>query len=213
MMENHFNAVFRSLKRQYPEKAASDKETPWESLLFTMLSARSKDERTEEVFQNVMRRYPGPQELALAKPSEVMPLIKTIGLYRNKARLAVELAKAIANEHDGQVPEDMESLVALPGVGRKTASCVLVYSFRQPAIAVDTHVHRIANRLGWVRTASPDRTEVVLRDILPKRYWLDINRLFVLFGRDLCQPARPKCWRCPVRTYCAFPNKTSPSAK
>ncbi len=210
MPQPNYGAIMTALKKVYTEPAASDKATPWETLFFTMLSARSKDERTEIAFQEVMKRYPGPYDLAKAWPSDVARLLKKIGLYKNKSRLAVDMAKAVVRDYGGKIPDDLDELVKLPGVGRKTASCVLVYSFGIPAIAVDTHVHRIANRLGWVKTDSPEKTERALRDRLPQKYWLDINRLLVLHGRKTCQPRKPQCMHCPVRQHCKFPNKTPP---
>ena len=122
---------------------------------------------------------------------------------------ATPMARAVTERHGGRVPRDFDALVALPGVGRKTASCVMVYAFGVPAIAVDTHVHRIANRLGWVRATTPEKTERALRATLPAKHWLDVNRVMVQFGRDVCVPGTPKCWACPVRASCAFPKKTA----
>lgn len=172
-----------TLKKRFPAPAWSEKETPWRCLLFTVLSARSRDEQTEKVFQRLIKKYPTPHTLAKAKPKDVMPIISGIGLYRNKARNVVALAKAIVTQHGGRVPRNYEELVKLPGVGTKTANCVLVYAYRIPAIPVDTHVHRIANKLGWVRTRTPEKTEQALMKIVPKKYWMDLNRVLVHWGR------------------------------
>ena len=209
-MTDAIDKTMRALIRRYRQPAASERRTPWETVLFTMLTARSRDDQVEPAFQAVMSRWPTPARLAKAAVPDVARTIRTIGLYRNKARMAVELAAAVVRDHGGKVPRTMDELVALPGVGRKTASCTLVYAFRIPAIAVDTHVHRIVNRLGWVRTPSPDRTERELRRVLPERHWLDVNRVMVQFGRDICVPGTPRCWECPVSALCAFPRKTPP---
>ncbi len=201
-------AVMRRLVRRYRAKAESEKATPWRSLLFTMLSARSRDVETEKAYRALIARYPTPQALAKATPAAVAPLIACIGLSRTKAKNAVMLARAVVTRHRGRVPADLEALVALPGVGRKTANCTLAYAFGVPAVCVDTHVHRIANRLGWVRTTTPERTEDALRERLDRGWWLDVNRVLVQFGRAICVPGRPKCWACPVARWCAYPKKT-----
>ena len=155
-----------------------------------------------------MAAYPGPKALAKARRTDVQRIIRTIGLYRSKATNAVALARMLVSRHGGRVPADLDALVDLPAVGRKTASCVMVYAFGEPAIAVDTHVHRIANRLGWVKEGTPEKTERSLRRTLPLGHWMDVNRVMVQFGRDICIPGRPKCWKCPVARWCGFPTKT-----
>jgi endonuclease-3 len=203
-----FAHVMAALCARYRGKpGASQQPTPWECLLFTMLSARSRDDRTEIVFRALMGAYPTPRALAVAKPKDVEPFLKIIGLWKTKSANAVALARALVGRHGGKVPADMDALVDLPGVGRKTASCVLVYAFGMPAIAVDTHVHRIANRLGWVRAGTPAATEAALRRVLPQRLWLDVNRVMVFFGREVCVPGRPRCGVCPVAKWCAYPYK------
>lgn len=204
----NISGIINIIKKQYTARAASDKSTPWEVLVFTLLSARTRDEQTEIVFQRLMKKYPTVVALAGAQVSDVEQILKNIGLYKNKSRAVIALAKKVHVEYHDEVPCDMDSLIDLPGVGRKTASCVLVYAFRQPAIAVDTHVHRVTNRLGWVKTKNPQKTEIALRKILPKQYWLDINRIMVQFGRTVCVPRAPRCGICPVRSLCQFPRKT-----
>lgn len=202
-------AVMRVLKAKYRDPAQSAKPDAWQCLLFTMLTARTTDDQVEPVFAALMRAYPSPAALAKAKVRDVERIIKTIGLYKTKAKNAIALAKMLVEQFNGVVPADLDALASLPGVGRKTASCVLVYSFGIPAIPVDTHVLRIVNRLGWVRAATPEKTERALRNVVAKRHWLDLNRVMVQFGRDICTAPKPKCWQCPVRAECAFPHKTS----
>jgi endonuclease III len=206
-----YAAVMRTLTRRYRSPAASERATPWECLLFTALTARSRDEQVEGPFRELMRRYPDPKSLAAASVAEVGRIIGGIGLHRSKARNAVAMAKVLMRDHGGRVPRELDALVALPGVGRKTASCVLVYSFGTLAIPVDTHVQRIVNRLGWVKAATPEATERALRATLPRAHWLALNRVMVQFGREICQPRVPRCKTCPVAALCAYPHKTSAS--
>lgn len=203
-----YGDIMRVLKREYKEIAASDKANPWESLLFTLLSARTRDVQTEIAFRKLLRRYPSVKSLAEARVEDVERILQTIGMYRNKARSVIGLAQRVRKEHGGRVPNTIDALVGLPGVGRKTANCVMVYAFGEPAVCVDTHVHRICNRLGWVRTKDAAKTEEALRASLPKSHWMDVNRVMVQFGRAVCAPITPKCWLCPVKKHCAFKKKT-----
>ena len=203
----HADEIMRTLTRRYREPAEAAKDTPWKVLLFTALSARTRDTQTEPAFRRVITAYPTPAALSRARETDVAHLLNTIGLFRSKARNIVALAKALTTRHEGRVPKDMDALVALPAVGRKTASCVLVYAFSIPAIAVDTHVFRIANRLGWTKENTPEKTERALRARIPKRHWIRINKVMVPFGREICGRI-PKCWMCPVAEWCDFSEKT-----
>lgn len=205
---NNFAEVMQTLVKAFPEPAASEKAAPWECLLFTALTARSRDDQVEPVFRQLMLAYPTIAALATANVLDVEKKINTIGLYRAKARAAIGMAKMLVEKFNSTVPRTLEELISLPGVGRKTASCVLVYSFGIPAIAVDTHVHRVVNRLGWVKTTTPESTEKALRAALPEKYWLDINRVMVSFGRAVCAPGTPRCGVCPVKEWCKYPKKT-----
>ncbi len=201
----HYAQIMGVLKRRYTAPAASSKASPWECLVFTLLSARTRDEQTEVVLQELLRQWPTPRELAQAKVADVERVLQRIGLYKKKARNVVELARRIQNEYGGKVPQEFAALIDLPGVGVKTASCVLVYAYGKPAVPVDTHVHRIANRLGWVKEKTPERTAQALRVSLPPEYWMDVNRVMVQFGREVCIPGTPRCPRCPLRAWCAYP--------
>lgn len=200
--------VIATLRRAFPGKGAVELDRPEDVLLATVLSARTRDEQVLKVYPKLRTRFPTLASLAKAKPAEIADAIKEIGLFRAKARSMQGIAQALLREHAGKVPRTMEALVALPGVGRKTANCVLCYAFRVPAIAVDTHVQRIANRLGWVRTKRPEDTERALMRLVPKDLWLHVNRVFVQFGRATCLPGRPRCYACPVARLCAYPKKT-----
>lgn len=175
---------------------------PFRTLITTVLSQRTRDEITEKASEKLFYRYRTPAELAGADISDIEELIREVGFYRVKAPRVKEIAGIIHNNFSDIVPGEMELLLSLPGVGRKTANCVLVYGFGQDAMAVDTHVHRISNRLGLVKTKTPDETELELRRTLPKNHWLHINELFVRFGKDICRPIGPKCRECPVVALC-----------
>jgi endonuclease-3 len=160
------------------------------------------------VYPGLRRAFPTLAALAKAPTSAIAAKISTIGLYRNKSKAVKALAQKLIADFDGKVPRTMGELVTLPGVGRKTASCVLAYAFKIPAIAVDTHVYRIVHRLGWAKGKSAEQVEMELRKLVPERSWIDINRSMVQFGRDICKPGTPQCYRCPVAKWCAYPNKT-----
>ena len=182
---------------------------PFQILVGTILSARTRDENTAEVSKRLFARYPDPARLARAKKRDVERVIKSIGFYRVKAGRIIEVAKIIDGRYGGRVPKDLEKLVELPGVGRKTANCVLVYAFGEPAIPVDTHVHRISNRLGLVETRTPEETEAALAKKIPKKFWLEINDTFVMYGQNICRPVSPMCGRCRIRRSCRYASGAS----
>jgi endonuclease-3 len=196
------------LKREFPGKGAVELDRPEDVLLATVLSARTRDEQVLKVYPKLRAKFPTLRSLASATPRAIEEPLSEIGLSRAKARAMKGIATRLLAEHGGKVPSSREALIALPGVGRKTANCVLCYAFRIPAIAVDVHVHRIANRLGWVRTKRPEDTETALTRLIPEDLHLHVNRVLVQFGRAVCQPRRPRCWECPVRRLCRYPRKT-----
>ena len=177
--------------------------TRFQLLVATLLSARSKDSTTIPIVKELFRRYPGPRDFIELNSHKLEKLIYGVGFYRVKAKHVKELSKILLQKFEGTVPHTLEELTSLPGVGRKTANCLLAYS-GIPAIAVDTHVHRISNRLGWVHTKTPEETELALQRIVPKESWSDVNRLLVDHGQRVCLPLRPKCEECAVRQYCDF---------
>lgn len=197
-----------TLKRNYPGKGAVELDRPEDVLLATVLSARTRDEQVLKVYPKLRKRFSTLKSLASADPKSIAASIKEIGLFRAKARAMKGIAAALLARHAGKVPRTMEELVALPGVGRKTANCVLCYAYKIPSIAVDTHVQRVTNRLGWVKTTRPEDTEQALYRLIPNNLWLDVNHVFVKFGRTTCLPARPRCWMCPVAKWCQYQHKT-----
>jgi len=170
-------------------------------LISTILSARARDVVTLPLSKKLFKSYPSMRSLANAKQKDIENIIKPIGFYRNKAKNIIGAAQAVQNKYKGRVPSDEKELLKLPGVGKKVAACMLVYAFNKPAIPVDTHVFKVSNRLGWVKTKNPDKTQIALEKLVPKRYWKIVNEVLVLHGQTICLP-RPKCSKCPVSKYC-----------
>ena len=182
-----------------------DAETgPFSILIGTILSARTKDEATTKAVKALFSKYKNPKELAKAEIKDVEEIIKSIGFYHVKSKRIIEVAKIIDKRYKGVVPDDLDTLVQLPGVGRKTANCVLVYAFEKPAIPVDIHVHRISNRLGLVDTKNPEETEQELMKKIQKKYWIDINDTFVMYGQNICKPISPMCDVCKIKKSCKY---------
>jgi endonuclease-3 len=202
--------VIGILNKLYPQKGDMDMGNAEDTLLGVLMSARTTDVQVLRVFPAFRKAFPTWEKLAKANVNSIASSINTIGLYRSKARAIKGLAQKILKEFGGKVPNTMEGLVSLPGVGRKTASCVLSYVFRVPAIAVDTHVFRIVKRLGWSKGKTPERVEDDLRDLIPRGYWIKINQSMVRFGRDICVSRTPRCWQCPVAKWCEYGPKTIP---
>ena len=176
---------------------------PWAVLVSTILSLRTKDDVTLKTSKQMLARAPGPSELASLSEQQVANLAYPAGFYRTKAASLKKIAAILLEQYNGEVPADMDELLALPGVGRKTANLVLIEAFDLPGICVDVHVHRISNRCGWLCTKTPEETEMTLRKILPKRFWKGLNALLVLYGQNLCRPISPFCSRCVIKDYCA----------
>lgn len=176
--------------------------SPFRVLVSTVISARTKDEVTTAASERLFNRAATPEAMARLQDRTIAKLIFPAGFYRTKARAIRALSRTIASDYGGCVPDTIEGLLALPGVGRKTANLVVTHGFGKPGICVDTHVHRIANRLGAVRTRNPHETEFALRAVLPKRHWLEINELLVTFGKRVCAPVSPFCSRCAVADSC-----------
>ena len=177
---------------------------PFRILIGTILSQRTRDEMTTIAAERLFKRYTRPEELAKARPADVKKLIKSVGFYNMKTKGIIRASKKIVKDFGGRVPSKMDDLLSIPSVGRKTANCVLVYGFDEPAIPVDTHVHRISNRLGLVETKTPEQTEAALVETIPKRYWLELNDLFVRFGQTTCKPIGPRCGECTLTSRCRY---------
>ena len=177
---------------------------PFRILIGTILSHRTRDENTTRATENLFARYKTPDQLAKADPHVVRRLIKPSGYYNMKTKNIITASRQLVENFGGRVPDNEEDLLTLRAVGRKTANCVLVYAFNKPAIPVDTHVHRIYNRLGLVNTTKPEETEAELVRTVPRRYWIDLNDLFVRFGQTTCKPIGPRCSSCTLTGTCEY---------
>lgn len=181
---------------------AEKEYSPFQILISTLLSLRTKDETTAVAGKKLFDLASTPEEMLKLSEEEIIKAIYPVGFYRNKAKTILYICRELVDRHKSKVPDTAEELLALKGVGRKTANLVLALGYNRQAICVDTHVHRISNRLGYVQTKTPEETEYALRKKLPKKYWSVYNTLMVAFGKNICRPISPFCSRCPVSTYC-----------
>ena len=195
--------VLNELQTLYPGATTElAHRNPFELLVCTILSAQATDKSVNEASPALFARYPDAFELAQATPDEVEPLIKTIGLYKNKAKNIVATAQRLEQAYRGEVPDDFEALVTFPGVGRKTANVVLSNAFGRPAIAVDTHVGRLARRLAFSKHDHPDKVEQDLESVFPEDRWIFVHHALILHGRRVCTARKPQCGVCTLSPYC-----------
>lgn len=198
-------AILKKESRKWRVPAVTQvaqRESPYQILISTLLSLRTKDEVTLAASERLFRQAKTPQALLGLSEKEISRLIYPVGFYKTKAKRIREISQTLLKGYGGKVPERLEELLQLKGVGRKTANLVLTLGFRKLGICVDTHVHRISNRWGLVKTKTPEQTEFALRKILPKKYWIPYNDFLVAFGQTLCRPISPWCSRCPIETFC-----------
>lgn len=186
----------------YVTRISKKDKDPFKVLVSTVLSSRTKDEITEEASERLFSVVKKPEDILKLSLNKLEKLIYPVGFYRVKAKRLKELSEHLVKKYDGKVPDDLDKLLELPGVGRKTANLVITLAFNKYGICVDTHVHRIVNRWGYVKTRTPAETEVALRKKLPKKYWKKINNLLVVFGKSVCKPLRPMCSSCDISKYC-----------
>jgi endonuclease-3 len=198
--------VLRELSGRYPLTMLGSwnekKVSPFRTLIGTILSARSRDEMTDVITERLFQRFGTPNALATADRRVVEKILQPIGFYRTKASYVMETARMV-EAAGGEIPRTIEGLMEFPGVGRKVANCVLVYAFGRQAIPVDTHVHRVSNRMGWIKTRTPEETERRLVELVPKRLWPVINEALVAHGKAVCKPIGPTCDVCPISAHCA----------
>lgn len=178
------------------------KKTPYHILISTLISLRTKDQVTLEASMRLFEKADSIEELAKLSENEIAQLIYPCGFYKTKAARMIEICKILLTTNCGNIPDEIDELVKLPGVGRKTANLVVILGFNKPGICVDTHVHRISNRIGWVQTKTPEETEFALRKLLPAEYWRTINDYFVSYGQTICTPISPHCSVCKLNTVC-----------
>jgi endonuclease-3 len=181
---------------------AHGENAPFKILISTVLSLRTKDTTTEPASHRLFALADTPEKMLKLSAQEIEKAIYPVGFYRTKARNILKICRILLEKYEGRVPDALDELLAFPGVGRKTANLVVTVGYNKPGICVDTHVHRISNIWGLVKTKSPDETEFALRKVLPKRYWNTFNDLLVTYGQNLCVPVSPFCSRCKIRRFC-----------
>lgn len=192
----------RKFKNPIVTEVANLSKSPYKVLISCLLSLRTKDDVTAMASSKLFKKADNPKKMLKLSRKEIEKLIYPVGFYKVKAKRIKEISKTLLEKYNGNVPDKMEELLELKGVGRKTANICMVYAFNKQHLPIDVHCHRIPNRLGWVKTKNPEQTEQALMKIIPKKYWLDFNNNFVTFGQNICTPISPKCSICPVRKYC-----------
>ena len=195
--------IMKILNENYIIRVVCNRD-PYKVLIRTILSQRTRDENTDQATENLFSVYPDIYAVADGSIEKIQELIKPAGFYRVKAGRIKEVSRILIDQYGGEVPDDLKELMSLPGVGRKTANCVLVFAFNEPAIPVDTHVHRISNRWGFVDTKKPEDTEKELMSFVPKDLWIELNDLMVQFGQTICKPTSPQCEICPIYDLCDY---------
>ncbi|RDY26057.1 endonuclease III [Romboutsia weinsteinii] len=199
------NKILDKLQELYPDaKCELDYTTPFELLIATILSAQCTDVRVNMVTGEMFKKYNTPEAFKNLSVDEISNEIKTCGLYKSKSQKIKDTSTMICELYNGQVPNNLEELVKLPGVGRKTAGVVLSNAFNHPAIAVDTHVFRVSNRIGIVHTKTPEKTEFALMDVIPRERWSHSHHLLIFHGRRICKARKPECNICPIASDCDY---------
>jgi len=197
--------ILREIVAQWDDPAVTQvaqKRDPYLVLISCILSLRTQDDTTHGAAQRLFRLAKRPEDMNVLSPEEIEEAIYPVGFYRNKARTILGISKTLIEKYGGRVPDEIDELLQLKGVGRKTANLVVTLGYSKPGICVDTHVHRITNRWGYVSTKAPEKTEFALRAKLPQEYWIEINDMLVSFGQRICRPISPKCSSCALRPFC-----------
>ena len=193
----------RKFREPFVTAVANETRDPYQVLIGCLLSLRTKDETTAGACERLFILAKTPKQMVRLKPSQIEKAIYPVGFYRVKTKRIQEISKTLLDQYNGNVPRTMEELLKLKGVGRKTANVTLTYGFNDPdGLAIDVHCNRIPNRLGWVKTKTPEETEMALRKLIPRKYWLQFNDSFVLFGQNVCKPISPFCSRCIANDHC-----------
>jgi endonuclease-3 len=210
MKDSDIHAAIRILRREVPKwetpivtLMAETYQSPFRILISCILSLRTQDATTAKASHRLFALADSPERMMKLTRKSIENAIFPVGFYRTKARIIRDLCHTLVRDYSGQVPDEIDELLKFKGVGRKTANLVVTLGYHKPGICVDTHVHRISNRWGYIKTTTPAKTEFALREKLPKRYWIEFNDLLVTFGQHLCRPISPACSRCPVARYCS----------
>lgn len=210
MKDQDIHSVIRILRREVPKwetpivtLMAETYASPFRVLISCILSLRTQDATTAKASHRLFAVADTPRKLVKLTAKKIEQLIYPVGFYKTKARALLEICRVLLEQYRGRVPDEIDELLKLKGVGRKTANLVVTLGYQKPGICVDTHVHRISNRWGYIDTKTPEKTEFALRDKLPKQYWIEYNDLLVSFGQHLCRPISPLCSQCPARQYCS----------
>jgi endonuclease-3 len=199
--------IVQILQERYYDKRStlmdvSNAKDPFKVLISCLLSLRTKDDVTAKATKRLFERAKTPEEMVKLKKEEIEAAIYPVGFYHRKAEQILEISRILIEKYDSRVPDEIDELLKLKGVGRKTANIVITMGYKKPGVAVDTHVHRISNRLGLVATKTPYQTEFALRETLPQKYWIIFNDLLVMHGQTICTPMSPRCSICPIIEYC-----------
>lgn len=210
MKDREIHAAVRILRREAPKwqtpvvtLIAESSDSPFKVLISCILSLRTQDSTTAQASRRLFALADSPETIMRLSAKKIEQVIFPVGFYRTKAKTILEICRNLNENYRGRVPDEIDELLKFKGVGRKTANLVVTLGYNKPGICVDTHVHRISNRWGYVKTATPEKTEVALRQKLPKQYWIEYNDLLVSFGQQLCRPISPLCSQCPVAKYCS----------
>ena len=204
LLKQHVQHFDNPVATEISEKTRS----PYMVLVSCLLSLRTNDKITGPVSKKLFEIVKTPQEMNKLSLKKLQNIVRPVNFYITKSKRIKEISKILAKKYKGKVPDDFDELMKFKGVGRKTANIVMTYGFfKKDYIAVDVHVHRIPNRLGWIKTKKPEETEEQLKKILPKKYWQDFNDIIVTFGQNICRPIGPKCWECPINKYCNYYKK------
>ena len=209
MKDRDIHSVVRILRREVPQwetpivtLMAETYESPFRVLISCILSLRTQDATTAKASHRLFAAADTPQAMLKLSAKKIEKLIYPVGFYKTKAKNILDISRTLVKDHDGKVPDEIDELLKFKGVGRKTANLVVTLGYKKPGICVDTHVHRISNRWGYIATKTPEKSEFALRVKLPKQYWIEYNDLLVSFGQHLCRSISPVCSRCPVKKYC-----------
>ena len=205
VLKNRARKIIAALAAAYPEvECELAFRNAFEILVATILSAQCTDKKVNQATPALFRKFPTPSKMAQATPAQIEPLVHSLGLFKNKAKNLIAAARMLTNEFNGEIPANMEELVRLPGVGRKTANCVLVNAFHQPGIMCDTHCCRVSKRLGLHDLDDPVKIEAALAELLPRETWGDFSHRIIIHGRRVCHSRKPECEICPLKKLCEY---------